>query len=1280
MNLKNRCLFILILLALFSYSALSFSGGSGTGSDPYQVSTCQELQEMSPNHGSSGGLSDNYILISDIDCSSTQSWNSGKGFDPVGAGGGISGYFNGSGYTISGLHIDRPSEGEVALFGALDGGQVTNVSLVESSITGDALVGSLVGYVKGAGGNISFAFSNANVTSKNTNQPFSGGMVGYGSDNTFVNHTYFLGKYEGSINIHSGHFSSTIYPTAENSYSADCDGVTAWIEDGYTEIDTYFGDGCFGGGTSAQRLDTSKMKGDSASANMNFDFNNKWQEVKQSDVDSSADGYPVLRNLDRKAQLEAQGIYDPFSGGNGTSSNPYKISTCKELEEIDPTVGIMRVTSQLSANYELINDIDCSGSGSWNSGKGFHPIGTSNYFTGVLNGNNYTINHLEMDRNSDQIGLFGFLDGEVKYLGVEDMNITNSARSDTGGIAGRMEGGTIKKSYTDGVIDAREFVGGVVGYHRGGTIKQSFSIAKVSGEDAVGGLVGLGSSDIEDSWAGGDVSSISSPGGLVGFIQGTISNSYSYSTVSGDGTDDGLVGDNFGTVSDSYWDTVTSGHSSSSGGTGLTEYQMTNSSASNNMNFDFTNTWSETHSYPRHQWWKPGDGSTSNPYKVFDCHNLEDLNKSLTMHYEIVRDIDCSESENWWGGSGFKSIGEGSGVNLEEFRGTLDGRNHTVDQIYVDRSEIFEGALFGEMERSGAKVSNLGLTNVDITSNSGYAASIVGILDRGTVSNTFATGQVSGGSSLGEGGLVGTNADGTITESYASVDVSSSGDRVGGLVGSNKGSVKNSYSVGSVSGSSDVGGLIGYKSGATVQDSYWDNQTSGQSSSAGGTGLTTSEMQGSACGMEGFGESAWDYFSGGYPDLEPFSATGIHRTCPVFEVNITDFNKPVVGEDLEVEIEVENTGITDGIEDIHLNITGLGNSSGPMVGSQGNTVKYSYTGSKEEINLSNRKGIYINNISGAGGGTTSDSASGGSGGYVENVSLDARQASHIDLWVGGTASGLTGGWGRYFGGNGGSDYYGPGGAGSTEISFPNGDIIAGAGGGAGGGVPIGTGGGGARGGSGGGGGSPPPQGGDGGDGSDNDGGSGDGYVNDELGNVAGGLAKKGMGKSQNTDGEVFITFSAGLNVGRTENINLSVSTSTGDGGTYTANASINEDFDTKCVSVDGTKIRSQSTAAAEGKFWMKGDSFRWSNSSHKLWLNGANIVDGSSSGPAGSVWVEGTDFHWIDDNGNERSFTGNKEGSAGGDKGSTWVEDGMIHYIDQNSDKREVDGIVEYTC
>lgn len=66
-----------------------------------------------------------------------------------------------------------------------------------------------------------------------------------------------------------------------------------------------------------------------------------------------------------------------FSGnGNGTSGNPYQISNCSELQEIN---------NDLSAHYALTGVIDCSG-------VNFTPIGTSGSpFSGTFDGDSYSI-------------------------------------------------------------------------------------------------------------------------------------------------------------------------------------------------------------------------------------------------------------------------------------------------------------------------------------------------------------------------------------------------------------------------------------------------------------------------------------------------------------------------------------------------------------------------------------------------------------------------------------------------------------------------------------------------------------------------------------------------------------------------------------------------------------------------------------------------------------------------------------------------------------------------
>ncbi|MDZ7688977.1 MAG: hypothetical protein U5J64_09715 [Halobacteriales archaeon] len=137
------------------------------------------------------------------------------------------------------------------------------------------------------------------------------------------------------------------------------------------------------------------------------------------------------------------------------------------------------------------------------------------------------------------------------------------------------------------------------------------------------------------------------------------------------------------------------------------------------------------------------------------------------------------------------------------------------------------------------------------------------------------------------GGLVGFGSGGTVTKSYAMGSVRGY-RRVGGIIGYNKkgttseSTISESYataevggraisegSTGSVGGRGKVSGLAGKNTG-TVGDSYWDIETTEQSTSAGGTGLNTSEMTGSAAreNMTGFDfNNTWVSRPDDYPML-----------------------------------------------------------------------------------------------------------------------------------------------------------------------------------------------------------------------------------------------------------------------------------------------------------------------------------------------------------------------------------------------------------------------------
>ncbi|MHC4737990.1 MAG: right-handed parallel beta-helix repeat-containing protein [Planctomycetota bacterium] len=147
--------------------------------------------------------------------------------------------------------------------------------------------------------------------------------------------------------------------------------------------------------------------------------------------------------------------------------------------------------------------------------------------------------------------------------------------------------------------------------------------------------------------------------------------------------------------------------------------------------------------------------------------------------------------------------------------------------------------------------------NGQITSTTFGQGTLIGYLASGRLSGSM----VLGGSVTGTGdmgALVGWNA-GLVEDCYstASVSLEGSSRAAGGLIGVNEGLIIRCYATGTVDSIEPdlAGGLVGSSIAGTATASFWDTVTSGQTSSAGGTGLTTAQMQ-----MEStFTSSGWDF-------------------------------------------------------------------------------------------------------------------------------------------------------------------------------------------------------------------------------------------------------------------------------------------------------------------------------------------------------------------------------------------------------------------------------------
>ena len=303
-----------------------------------------------------------------------------------------------------------------------------------------------------------------------------------------------------------------------------------------------------------------------------------------------------------------------FSGsGSGTVPDPYVITDVYQLQEIQ---------NDLAAYYVLGNDIDASGTVSWNGGEGFEPVGDStNPFTGVLDGLGHIITGLYINKPlAGGVGLFGYLrnGAEVKNVGLIDAEFYGKYY--VGTLAGTSYWGClIHNCYAtgevtisaDGSNDAKS--GGLVGSQAYSTISKCYSsvnVTALSSRYQIGGLCGYSAARsgdppalIENCYSTGTVTSNGwKVGGLLGDADGensTVSKCYSVGRVNGTHKK-GLVGYNWRspTIRDSYWDTQTSTCSSSYGGAGRTTAQMMQQVTF--VNWDFVDVWDivENETYP----------------------------------------------------------------------------------------------------------------------------------------------------------------------------------------------------------------------------------------------------------------------------------------------------------------------------------------------------------------------------------------------------------------------------------------------------------------------------------------------------------------------------------------------------------------------------------------------------------------------------------------------------------------------------------------------------------
>ena len=559
-----------------------------------------------------------------------------------------------------------------------------------------------------------------------------------------------------------------------------------------------------------------------------------------------------------------------------TSQNKVYIYTAADLAQLATDVN--GGNNMSGKTVLLMNDIDLSGYPNWTPIGRFDPPDDMLPFSGVFDGQGYSITGLKISGNEDARGLFGYTySGAIRNVVIRNPEI--EGKDQVGALVGYQaysNQGIKNCAVIGGKIQGRSHVGGLVGYMEESPIQNCYSTCEVVAMDFyAGGIVGDHRvvASIRNCYATGNISGTYS-GGIVGVAQDVERCVALGQTVTGKSSN--RVTDSV-RISDVYaWggmkvngNTVTYGAANNENGADLV---YNGGALSKQFSEIFANddAWTYTENglpilkvvkgeqsseLPS---WMLSDASTiyittaQQLKQLADEVNAGDSKSGKTVL--LMNDIDLSVYPNW---SPIGTLNMNWSDVSRPFSGVFDGQNHTISNLTCTSATNGYAGLFGNFDGT---VQNLILRDAQITSESNAGAvvsnnyggrvlncamiggsvkgkSIAGGVvsyNRGTVENCYATGDVtslSGSWICYVGGVVGYNyMNGTVQSCYAAGRVESE-KHAGGAVGGNYGTVQNCVALGqSVSAQGDAHRVVGENGGGTLSGNYaWSGvQVNGQ--------------------------------------------------------------------------------------------------------------------------------------------------------------------------------------------------------------------------------------------------------------------------------------------------------------------------------------------------------------------------------------------------------------------------------------------------------------------
>ena len=551
-----------------------------------------------------------------------------------------------------------------------------------------------------------------------------------------------------------------------------------------------------------------------------------------------------------------------FSGGTGTPSDPYQISTAQDLFDLAKAVN------EDKNNYDyysflLTNDIDLK----TNASNPWTPIGNSasaqgQQFLGSFDGGGYTVSGLYVEGTHGYAGLFGVVGmsnqttrAEVKNLRVEGKVFVerDSSLFYAGGVAGFVgQGAKITDCSFQGTVETTVdnraiagYTGGIAGYNFG-----TISECKVLNSDISG--------TNESAEADNDV-----------YVAGIAANNTVGTIKSCTVENSTITGTNGNTASQSLAGGIAAFNVEGT----IEECEVTGGSVSTSGSMEVSSV---------------GGIAAVNEGTVTECSNSASVTGNNAFNLEKKEEVslgsggvvgcnknlveNCSNTGSVTG----KGLFTGGVVGYNTTNGTLNGTISASYNTGAVEGEQYVGGVVGNNHTVVMDCYNTG----EVTSIGDYAGGVVGRNTyhfiypswewKGNISTSYNTGAVSGGSYVG--GVAGYNCV-TIAQCFNTGSVTGTEDYTGGVVGCNAyyidnryelngvvkkypGEIQNTYNAGAVTGVDYVGGVFGHlEANASANECYYLNtsaSSSGESDSATVTNVESKTLDQFASGEVAF--------------------------------------------------------------------------------------------------------------------------------------------------------------------------------------------------------------------------------------------------------------------------------------------------------------------------------------------------------------------------------------------------------------------------------------------